>query len=95
MMLDLEAVARAAARCGVALEIDAYPERLDLSDENIRIARQAGAYFTIDTDSHAPQHLGGLGGGVDVARRAWLTPTEVLNTRGAEALLEFRKTRKS
>jgi DNA polymerase (family 10) len=93
--VDVEAIARAAARAGVALEIDGAPDKLDPADDLIRIARQAGAYLAIDSDARAPQQLAWLGGGVDLARRAWVAPTEVLNTRSAESLLEFRKTRNS
>ncbi len=93
--VDMEALVDAAARTGVALEINAYPERRDLNDEHARLARDRGAFMVIDTDSHAAEHLRGIGNGVDVARRAGLEPRHVLNTRSVEGLLEHRRQRKS
>ncbi len=91
--LDLEVVVEAARRCGVALEVNAYPDRLDLRDEHARLAIERGAFVVIDTDSHATDHLRGLAYGVNVARRAWMEPRHVLNTRPVEGLLAHRKDR--
>ena len=55
--LDLDEVFEAAARTGTALEINAYPDRLDLRDEHILWAKRHGVKFAIDTDSHATPHL--------------------------------------
>ncbi len=85
--LDLEAVIRACARAGVALEINAHPSRLDLSDVHARLAKELGAALVISTDAHSTEELSLLRFGVDVARRAWLTPSDVLNTLRAEELL--------
>ena len=93
--LDLEAVVAAAVRTGVALECNAYPERLDLDDGGCRLARERGAVIVIDTDSHATSHLGGLGGGVRVARRGGLEPRHVLNTRPLAGLLAHRDARRA
>jgi DNA polymerase (family 10) len=87
--LDLEAVARAAAAAGVALEIDAAPERLDLGEAEIRIARAAGAMLVISSDAHATPGLNALAAGVDLARRAHVGPRDVVNSRTAEGVLEF------
>ncbi len=92
--VDMEAVVDAAVRCGVALEINAYPDRLDLNDEHARMAAERGAWLVIDTDSHATSHLKGLRHGVDVARRAWLEPRHVLNTRALQELLDHRRARR-
>jgi DNA polymerase (family X) len=79
--LRLEQVVEAAARLGVALEINAQIDRLDLSDVHARLARDRGARIIISTDAHAPAALGWMRWGVTVARRAWLRPDDVLNTR--------------
>jgi DNA polymerase (family 10) len=92
--LDLEAVIAAAARCGVAIECNAYPDRLDVDDAGCRMARERGALVVIDTDSHATTHLAGLGGGVRVARRGGLEARHVLNTRPVEELLAHRRARR-
>jgi DNA polymerase (family X) len=77
--LDLDAVFEAAARTGTALEINAYPDRLDLRDEHILWARRHGVRFAIDTDSHAVTHLDVMRYGVATAQRGWLTKDEVIN----------------
>ena len=78
---DMTAVIDAAVARGVALEINCQVERLDLSDVHARLARDRGARFVISSDGHSRAALGGLGWGVLVARRAWLEPEHVLNTR--------------
>ncbi len=77
---DVERVAAAEAANGVAMEINASPDRLDLSDVNARIAREQGCRFVIDTDAHATAQLDQLRYGVFQARRAGLTKADVLNT---------------
>ncbi len=76
---DIERVAAAAASNGVAMEINASPDRLDLSDVNARIALDQGCKFVIDTDAHATSQLDNLRYGVFQARRAGLTKGDVLN----------------
>ncbi|HVN13300.1 MAG TPA: DNA polymerase/3'-5' exonuclease PolX [Kineosporiaceae bacterium] len=77
---DFDAVFRAAARTGTALEINASPQRLDLPDELVLRARRYGVMFAINTDAHATVHLDHMRYGVGIARRGWVTPVEVLNT---------------
>ena len=81
---DFERVAAAAAARGVALEINASPERLDLNDALIRTAKARGCRFTISTDAHHPKHLANMRYGVLTARRGWLTCADVLNTLPAD-----------
>jgi DNA polymerase (family 10) len=78
---DVERVFAAAARHGVAVEINSLADRLDLSDTQARLARDRGLKLVIDSDAHSPAALAGLRWGVAVARRAWLTADDVLNTR--------------
>jgi DNA polymerase (family X) len=79
--LDMERVIDAAAKAGVALEINSQIDRLDLNEHHARLARDRGVKLLIDSDAHSPGALGVLRWGVVVARRAWLTPDDVLNSR--------------
>lgn len=85
--VDMEAVIRRAAERGVALEINSQPARMDLDSVWARRAREAGATFVINTDSHATGQLHLMRFGVATARRAWLGPEHVLNTRPLDGLL--------
>jgi DNA polymerase (family X) len=76
---DLEEVFAAAARTGTALEVNAYPDRLDLKDEHVMWAKRYGVKFAVDTDSHATTHLDHMRYGVAVAQRGWLTKDDVIN----------------
>jgi DNA polymerase (family 10) len=80
---DFDRVAAEAVRRGVWLEINASPERLDLHGTLIRTAKAKGAKFTISTDAHHPKHLESMRYGVLTARRGWLGPDDILNTRSA------------
>jgi DNA polymerase (family 10) len=82
--LDLEVILRRAAELGVALELNCSPNRLDLKDTHLRLARELGCKIVIDTDSHRTRELDLMRYGVDQARRAGLRPGDVLNTRGFE-----------
>lgn len=83
---DMTQVITAAAAAGVALEINAQVDRLDLDDLHARRARDAGAKLVISSDAHSTGGLGALRWGVTVARRAWLTADDVLNTRPVDEL---------
>ncbi len=85
--LDMGAVARRAAELGVAMEHNAAPERLDLCDRDLRLAKEMGCRIVISSDSHDARNLGKMGYGVRQLRRAWLTAEDVLNTRSAEGFL--------
>ena len=78
--VDMEAVLQAARAAGIAVEINASPSRLDLNDLHARRAKDLGIPITISTDAHAMPQLDFMRYGVAVARRAWLTPGDVLNT---------------
>jgi DNA polymerase (family X) len=81
---DMTRVMAAAAAAGVAMEINGQPDRLDLDDVRARQAKASGVTLVIASDAHAPSGFGQLRWGVTVARRAWLTPADVLNTRDAD-----------
>jgi DNA polymerase (family 10) len=89
--LDLGAVLRRAAELGVAVEHNAAPERLDLSDRDLRLAKELGCKIVVNTDAHGTRHLAKMEYGLRQLRRAWLGPEDVLNTRGpAEFLAALR-----
>jgi DNA polymerase (family X) len=88
---DMDAILKAAARHKVAMELNAYPDRLDLSDVHLRQAREHGVKIVINTDSHHTSHLDKIRYGILQARRAWLTKNDVLNTL---PVVEFAKAMK-
>jgi DNA polymerase (family 10) len=89
--LNLDKVIEEAAAQRVALEINAYPERLDLDDVSSRKTMEAGALVSIGTDAHALNQMEFLPLGVSVARRGWLTTKDVANTWTAKELLRLRR----
>jgi DNA polymerase (family 10) len=89
--VDMEAVLRAAAETGKAVEINAHPWRLDLNDVGIRRAIELGVLLAISSDSHDPEDFGLLHFGVAMARRGWASPAHILNTRSAEEVLAWAR----
>jgi DNA polymerase (family 10) len=88
---DMEAVLNAAAQNRVAMELNAYPDRLDLCDRHLRMAKERGVKIVINTDSHHTSHMEKIRYGVLQARRAWLTPSDVLNTLPVEKFAQAMK----
>jgi DNA polymerase (family 10) len=86
---DLDEVFQAAARTGTALEINSFPDRLDLKDEHVMWARRHGVKFAVDTDSHSTVHLGFMRFGVGTAQRGWLTKDDVINAWPLSKLRKF------
>ncbi len=91
--LDMDAVLKAAAESGVALEINAHPSRLDLDDVYARRAKEMGIPISINTDSHSETDMDMLFYGVATARRAWLTKEDVINCWPTDKLLKWLKNR--
>jgi DNA polymerase (family 10) len=91
--IDLDTVFAAAARTGTLLEINANPDRRDLSDVHARAAARAGATIVIDSDAHRTRTLANMRWGVATARRAWLTREQVANTRPWPQLEQRRERR--
>jgi DNA polymerase (family 10) len=89
--IDLHAVFAAAARTGTMLEINANPDRRDLSDVHARAASRAGVMLLIDSDAHWTSRLANVRWGIATARRAWLTKDDVANTRPLTELTQLRK----
>jgi DNA polymerase (family 10) len=94
---DIDAVATAAAANDTFLEINANPQRLDLSEDLARRAAGRGARFAINPDAHSPRGLRDTGLGVTLARRAGLAPAQILNTLGADEIAVYlaRRRRKA
>lgn len=84
---DMERILDAAAKHGVAMECNAYPDRLDLRDVHLRMARDRGVKVVISTDAHSTTHLAFMRYGVITARRGWLEKKDVLNTLPADKFL--------
>lgn len=91
--IDIDEVIKTAKRTGTVLEIDAFPDRMDLKDEHARKAVEAGVKLVIDSDAHHPSHFGALHYGVAVARRGWVKKSDVLNTRPVGEFLKGLKGR--
>ena len=88
---DMDAVLTAAAKHKVAMELNSYPDRLDLNDVHLRQAKQRGVKIVINTDSHHTSHLDKIRYGILQARRAWLTKDDVLNTLPAPRFAKAMK----
>jgi DNA polymerase (family 10) len=86
-LLDLGVILARAAELGVAVEHNAAPERLDLNDRDLRLAKELGCKIVINSDSHDARNLGKMDYGIRQLRRAWLRPDDVLNTLETEAFI--------
>ncbi|WP_019633756.1 DNA polymerase/3'-5' exonuclease PolX [Actinomadura atramentaria] len=86
---DWDEVFRAAARTGTALEIDCFPDRLDLPADLVRRAKRFGVVFSVDTDAHSIRDHRNIRFGIAVAQRGWLTPDDVINTWPLDRLRTF------
>jgi DNA polymerase (family 10) len=93
--LDMEAVLITAREASLAVEINAHPARLDLDDVHARRAQEMGIPLSINTDAHSVAGLDRLPFGVAIARRAWVSPVNVINTWPTDRLLDWLKNRKS
>jgi len=85
--LNIRRIMEVAAERGVAMEVNSWPERLDLNDDQILLARELGVPLMINTDAHAVDHLDQIRFGVATARRGWAEPKDVLNTLPLEQFL--------
>ncbi len=87
--VDTDKLMDACKASGKALEVNAYPERLDLSDLNCRKAKEKGAKIAISTDAHRDRHLDWMSFGIATARRGWIEPENVINTLTLSGLLKW------
>jgi hypothetical protein len=91
IQLNIEKMIESAKDNGTILDIDSYPDRLDLKDEQIRKAVEIGAKLGISSDSHSKIHLHFLELGIAQARRGWATEKNIVNTREVEDFLRMLK----
>ena len=84
---DMHAVLKRCAELGVAVEHNAAPPRADLSDSNLRLAKELGCKISVNTDAHATDELDRMRFGITQLRRAWLSPSDIINTLSPEAFL--------
>lgn len=89
--IDFDKILRAAKEFGVVLEINSFPIRLDLSDQNVKKAKEAGVKMVINTDSHNKDQMKHIELGVAQARRGWAEKKDIINTRPLGKLLKFFK----
>jgi DNA polymerase (family 10) len=89
--VDMGEIVMAAKRVGAVLEVDAYPDRLDLHDEHVRMAVKAGVKLAIDSDAHSPEHFPYLEYGIAQARRGWAKRKDVINAWPLEKMRAMLK----
>jgi DNA polymerase (family 10) len=89
--LDLERAFQVALEEGVAIEVNGLPDRLDLRDEHVLEAIQAGVQICVNTDAHSVRGLGNMQLAVATARRGWATVADILNTKPLEQVLALRR----
>ena len=89
--LDIDEIIKAAKRTGTILEIDAYPDRLDLKDDYIKKCVDAGVKLSIDSDAHSVAHMGYLEWGIAQARRGWAAKADIINAWPLEKMLKMLK----
>ncbi|HEX7327787.1 MAG TPA: DNA polymerase III, partial [Casimicrobiaceae bacterium] len=87
--VDMQAIVRKAKARGVHLELNAHPERLDLTDLHCRMCRDEGVLVAVSSDAHSTREFGNLRLGIGQARRGWLERANVLNTRPLPELLSL------
>jgi DNA polymerase (family 10) len=88
---DFDKVVEAAKGAGIALEVNSFPDRLDLNDMNVKRAVEIGAKLAIDSDSHSPHHMENVRYGIATARRGWATRAEVVNALPLSGLKKLWK----
>ncbi len=89
--IDFDKILRAAKETKTILEINSFPERLDLNDQNIRRTKEAGVKMVINTDSHHKDQLRFIEFGIAQAKRGWAEKEDIINTQPLEKLLKFFK----
>ena len=92
--VDMDAIMEMAAEKGIALELNCDPNRLDLDWRWLQVARQRGVTIEVGPDAHSPSELSFVDFGIQIARKGWLERANVLNTRSANDVLKFARTRR-
>lgn len=91
VQLDFDEILKAAKRTGTVLEIDTYPDRLDIKDDYIRKCVEAGVKMSIGADAHSPEHYKYLEMGIAQARRGWAAKKDIINAWPLEKMLKMLK----
>lgn len=94
IQIDIDKIIETAQKKGVVLEIDAYPDRLDLKDEYIKKCVEAGVKLSIDSDAHSSEHFSVLKYGIAQSRRGWASKNDIINAWPLEKMLGFLKEKK-
>ena len=89
--LDVKEIVSFAKKTGTVMEVDAFPDRLDLKDEYVRLCVEAGVKLAIDSDAHAPLHFDYLPYGIAQSRRGWAKKSDVVNAWPLEKMLKSLK----
>ena len=89
--IDMDALLKIAKKTKTVMEIDAFPDRLDLKDEYVRKAVEMGIKLSIDTDAHSTSHLSFLRYGIAQARRGWAEKKDVINAHSWQEMLKMLK----
>ena len=89
--IDMDKIFRTAKETGTILEINAFPDRLDLNDQNIRRAKELGVKMVINTDSHRRDQMRLIEYGIAQARRGWAEKKDIVNTQSLDKLLKYFK----
>lgn len=89
--IDIDAIIKTAKRTGTVLEIDAYPNRLDLRDEHVKKCVEAGVKISIDSDAHSASHMSFLDFGVSQSRRGWAEKKDIINCWPVEKMMKMLK----
>ena len=89
--IDMHEIIRVAKETGTVLEIDAFPDRLDLKSEYIRMCVEQGVKMAIDSDAHDKAHFSVLEYGIGEARRGWASRTDIINAWDAGTMISFLK----
>ena len=87
--VDIDEILHCAKENNVIVELNAHPERLDLKDSHLLLARELGLRIAVSTDSHRVQHLDLMRYGVEQARRAWLGPGDIVNCLPLDEFLQL------
>ncbi len=87
--VDMDRVMDEAKKYGMALELNCFPDRLDLKDSHLRLAREKGIPIAVSTDAHSIRHFNNIEFGIHTAMRGWLEKKDILNTRSLKDLMRF------
>jgi DNA polymerase (family 10) len=89
--VDMKEILKVARETGTALEINAYPLRLDINDTYVKMAKEMNVSLVVNTDTHVTDQFDYMSYGVSIARRGWLEKKDILNTQSYNSLMKLLK----